>query len=92
MVAGKNPFELLRRDRKDMGHIREYTKAELEVALRAAGISDIHFHRLGLYRFRGMKDRFYSSLADFIHPSLSRSLVAICSRTRESAPAPDGRD
>lgn len=80
MLRGRNPFEPLRPNPKDMGHIREYTKAELEAAIAAAGLITRKFDRLGLYRFSGTKDRFYSVLADCLHPSLSRSMAAVCSK------------
>lgn len=81
LLRGRNPYDLLRPDPKEMGHIREYTKSELETAITAAGLVTRRLDRLGLYRFSGTKDRLYSSLSDLLHPSLSRSMVAICART-----------
>jgi SAM-dependent methyltransferase len=77
MLCGKNPFETLRADRKNMGHVREYTRLELERALRTAGLELIRFERRGLYRFNNVKDAIYSRLADWTHPSLRRTLVAV---------------
>jgi hypothetical protein len=81
LACGKNPFEALRSDRKNMGHVREYTKKELEVALVKAGLQVVKFSRLGLYHFSGKKDRVYSAVADLLHPSLSRTLVAVCKKS-----------
>lgn len=80
LLRGRNPFELLRPDPRDMGHIREYTRAELEAAIAAAGLVTRRFDRRGLYHFSGAKDRFYSALADLLHPSLSRSMAAVCTK------------
>lgn len=81
LLRGRNPYDLLRPDPREMGHIREYTKTEMEAAISAAGLVTRKFDRLGLYRFSGIKDRFYSSLSDHLHPSLSRSMAAICAKT-----------
>lgn len=80
LLQGKNPFELLKPDRKNMGHIREYTKPELQAAITAAGLECVRFERRGLYRFNNPKDNLYSRAADLLHPSLRRTLVAICRR------------
>jgi SAM-dependent methyltransferase len=37
MLLGSNPFELIRTDRANPGHFREYTARELQDALRGAG-------------------------------------------------------
>jgi len=77
MICGKNPFETLRRDRNDMGHIREYTRSELERAFEPSGLRRILLESRSLYRFNNTKDEVYSRIADLVHPSLRRSLVAV---------------
>ncbi len=77
MLRGKNPFELLKADRKDMGHIREYTLDELQNAFAHTGLNMLRLERKGLYYFNNPKDNFYSRLADATHSSLSRTLVAV---------------
>lgn len=78
MIMGKNPYELLRSDGSGMGHIREYTKAELSSYLEKAGFKVRRFERRGLYHFNNPKDNFYSFLADRLHSSLSRTLFVVC--------------
>ncbi len=77
LLRGRNPFELLKADRQNMGHIREYTKAELQTALTAAGLREVRFERRGLYQFKNRKDNVISRVADLVHSSLSRTLVAV---------------
>jgi SAM-dependent methyltransferase len=38
LLAGRNPYELIREQTNDPGHFREYTRKELERAVRAAGL------------------------------------------------------
>lgn len=80
MLRGRNPFELLKPDPKNRGHIREYTRAELEQAIAKAGLACVRFECRGLYRFDNTKDNALSALADVLHPSLRRTLVALCTR------------
>ncbi len=77
LAYGKNPFEPLKDDRRNMGHIREYTLSELEGALASAGLKKVLSERRGLYRFNNPKDNLYSWIADTTHPSLRRTLVAV---------------
>ncbi len=77
MLRGRNPFETLRANPSDMGHIREYTAAELEAAFAGTGLRKVRAERRGLYRFNNPKDKFYSWIADITHPSLRRTLVAV---------------
>jgi 2-polyprenyl-3-methyl-5-hydroxy-6-metoxy-1,4-benzoquinol methylase len=55
MLAGRNPYELLRDDATDPGHVREYTRSELEGYARAAGLEvhGFHYHSNFDARFRG---------------------------------------
>jgi SAM-dependent methyltransferase len=78
LLLGRNPFEPLRDDRG--GHIRESTLDELAAAAREAGLEVAAAARRGLYRFSGVKDRFYSALADATHPSLRRSIFLVLRR------------
>jgi len=87
LLCGKNPFELLKDDRKNLGHIREYTRRELERSLEAAGLEKILVERRGLYRFNNAKDNFYSRIADWTHPALRRTLVAVYRRPGVTSPA-----
>jgi 2-polyprenyl-3-methyl-5-hydroxy-6-metoxy-1,4-benzoquinol methylase len=80
MMVGRNPFELLSGDRAHLGHIREYTLAELQRAFAVSGLHEILSTRRGLYHFNNRKDRVYSWLADHTHDSLSRTLVAVYRR------------
>lgn len=77
MILGRNPFELLKADRRDMGHIREYTRAELETVFTTVGLEKLRFERRGLYHFNNLKDNIYSRFADLTHPSLRRTLIAV---------------
>jgi SAM-dependent methyltransferase len=77
---GRNPFELLNADRQRMGHIREYTARELADAFAATGLAPVRRERRGLYHFSSPKDRFYNRLANVLHPSLRRTLVAVYRR------------
>jgi SAM-dependent methyltransferase len=79
LLCGRNPFELLRADPENRGHIREYTGAELVAYVAKAGLELGYMEARGLYTFDNPKDNFYSWLADHCHPSLSRSLV-VCAR------------
>ncbi len=78
LLMGRNPFEQLRDDRS--GHVREYTLAELAAAARGAGLEVTAAERHGLYHFSGAKDRFYSALANAIHPSLRRTIFMVLRR------------
>ncbi len=80
MVRGRNPFERLKPDRNNPGHIREYTKDELISAIAESGMQLVAFERRGLYHFDNLKDNVYSRMADLIHPSLRRTLVAVARR------------
>lgn len=77
MLCGRNPFETLRPDRNDRGHIREYTRAELERAFAPSGLRRLLLERRSLYHFNNTKDEVYSRIADLTHPSLRRSMVAV---------------
>jgi SAM-dependent methyltransferase len=81
LLRGVNPFERLRSNPNDRGHIREYTKGELEACIRGAGLSIRQFDRRGLYTFDNRKDNFYSFVADHTHTSLSRTLAVVCSKS-----------
>lgn len=41
LLAGRNPYETIREALNDPGHFREYTRKELEAAVRAAGL-EVH--------------------------------------------------
>lgn len=82
MLWGRNPFELLKADRKNMGHIREYTKTELEKVFADVGLRQLKFERRGLYRFNHWKDNAYSRFAELTHSSLCRTLVAVYEKPR----------
>jgi SAM-dependent methyltransferase len=77
LLCGRNPFETLKTDRLRFGHVREYTKAEIEGSFAAANLKKRLLERRGLYRFNNLKDRCYSRAADLLHPSLRRTLVAV---------------
>lgn len=77
LLRGQNPFERLSANPAHLGHIREYTQAELAEAFAAARLRRVRLERRGLYHFRGAKDRLYSLLADVTHASLRRTLIAL---------------
>lgn len=77
LLAGRNPFEPLRADRTEMGHVRESTLAELVAAVSKAGLECVHRERRGLYAFRNRKDNLLSALVDRVAPSCARTLVIV---------------
>lgn len=77
LLFGRNPFETLRTDRREMGHIREYTRAELAAAFHTLPMQQVLLERTGLYRFRQAKDNFLSACVDRLCPAMARTLVAL---------------
>ncbi|MBS0661223.1 MAG: class I SAM-dependent methyltransferase [Verrucomicrobia bacterium] len=80
LLFGRNPFERLGPQRQEMGHIREYTRAEIEGAFASIPMEPVRVERTGLYRFRHAKDNLLSACADRLAPSLSRTIVALYRR------------
>lgn len=77
LLAGRNPFERLGLDRREMGHIREYTRGEIEAAFASIPLDPVLVERTGLYSFRQAKDNLLSACADLFCPALSRTIVAL---------------
>jgi SAM-dependent methyltransferase len=90
LLLGRNPYERLRIDARDPGHIREYTKRELIDAGRIAGLEPVaheyaeYFGRHGSFP-RKLAVRIHEYVAR-IFPSLSRGQTIVF-RRREAIPA-----
>lgn len=80
LLFGRNPFEPLRADKSELGHIREYTLAEIDAAFLAVPLTRVRLERRGLYRFRQAKDNLLSALTERFAPPLARTIVAVYRR------------
>lgn len=55
MLAGHNPFEMIRETTNDPGHFREYTRKELVEVCRQAGLEPIHWSAHSYFDYRYME-------------------------------------
>ncbi len=55
MLAGRYPLEMIREDRNNPGHFREYTRDELIACGRAAGFEIIHASLSNYFGERSLK-------------------------------------
>ena len=80
LLTGRHPFELIREDRGNPGHFREYTAPELATIARAAGFEVERIDVRCLYGFTSRKDRAYATLATWLGPSFCRDMMLVLRR------------
>lgn len=72
MLAGRNPFEMIRENTRDPGHFREYTAAELVAIGASVGLSAQSVRFTTYYKSARPK-----RLVEFVFPSLRNGLVVV---------------
>ena len=77
MLFGKNPYELIREDKKNPGHFREYTMKELEAYSQTIGCKILYKQFCSYWRF----NLFVEKIINVI-PSFRRGLTIILVRDR----------
>ncbi|MGZ4338357.1 MAG: class I SAM-dependent methyltransferase [Gaiellaceae bacterium] len=82
LLAGRNPYEPIREDKRQAGHFREYTAAELHALLDASGF-DVTELRLANYFLTGSrKNRFLVRHGDRLPAGLRQGItIAATKRT-----------
>lgn len=83
LLTGRHPFEMIREDRRNPGHFREYTAAELSAMARSAGLRVERVTARTLYNFTGTKDRIYARVAGLLGPGFGRDICLVLRRPRE---------
>ena len=80
LLMGRHPYELIREDKGNPGHFREYTAGELGDIARAAGFLVERVEARCVYQFSGAKDLFYAWLAMRLGPTFARDLTLVLRR------------
>jgi SAM-dependent methyltransferase len=80
LLMGRHPYELIREDKGNPGHFREYTAGELDDIGRSAGLVVERVEARCVYQFSGAKDRFYAWLAMRLGPTFARDLTLVLRR------------
>lgn len=76
LLAGRNPFELLREDLHQAGHVREYMLAELEGLAARAGFAVEHAERQNYFLTGSWKNRLLVD-AGFLTPAPLRQGITL---------------
>jgi SAM-dependent methyltransferase len=80
MLFGKNPFELIRLDKHNPGHFREYTVAELKALGQEAGLRLTDHETSNYFARFTSKGRFFDKLTDLLPQSFRRGINAVYTR------------
>lgn len=80
LLMGRHPYELIREDKGNPGHFREYTAAEMGAIAVAAGFVVERVEARCVYQFSGAKDKFYAWLAMRLGPTFARDLTLVLRR------------
>jgi hypothetical protein len=78
MLAGRNPFEMIRRSCGNPGHFREYTISELDGVLRTAGFR-LDRHMISNYFGdpSSRRSRFYNAVCGVLPPALRDGITLV---------------
>lgn len=76
LIAGRNPFELLRDDQLNPGHIREYTVAELLDLAREAGLEPGGWLTANYFVTGSRSNRILRHLSPLVPPTLRAGITA----------------
>ncbi len=80
LLAGRNPYEPIREDKKQAGHFREYTGAELRLLLNESGF-DVSEIRLTNYFLTGSrKNRLLVRHGSLLPTSLRQGITVTASK------------
>lgn len=98
MLCGSNPYELLRNEPDNPGHIREYTASELRQFLEDSDydVLDVHFRfyfdaRYASTHLTGRRPAWMARLKNSLYPHLPatwRESITVVARARSLAPDP----
>lgn len=80
LLTGRHPYELIREDRGNPGHFREYTPTELSAIAAAAGLEVERVDVRCLYGFTGTKDQLYARIARLLGPTFCRDMMLVVRR------------
>jgi hypothetical protein len=87
LLAGRNPFELLREDLHHAGHFREYTLDELAQLAHRSGFAVVTAERQNYFLSGSRKNRLLVD-AGFVLPSPLRQAITIELRSVGASPKP----
>lgn len=77
LLTGRHPFEMIREDRQNPGHFREYTPLEMRRLAATAGFTVERVELDCLYNFSGRKDRVYARLARWLGGNFCRDMMFV---------------
>ena len=80
LLMGRHPYELIREERENPGHFREYTAQELSTIAEAAGLTVERVDVRCLYGFTSTKDRVYARIARCLGPNFCRDMMLVLRR------------
>jgi hypothetical protein len=85
MLLGHNPYELLRIDARNRGHIREYTREELIKIGSRAGLSTVSHEYKEYFGVKGGPvKKFVLKAVAALFPSLSRGQTIVYKRAADA--------
>lgn len=77
MLAGKNPFDLIRETSENPGHFREYTRAELATYIKQTGLQWVEY-ATGNYFYNGSRvHQLYNRISAWLPASLRQGITLI---------------
>jgi hypothetical protein len=88
LLAGHNPYEMIRETRVNPGHFREYTRYELESVARQAGFEPVETLMLNYFRYSDRNGRIYKAICDRFPPGF-RDGITMALR---AVPEPPGHE
>ena len=80
LLAGRNPYNLIRETRRNPGHFREYTLRELIAATAEAGFEPIESSRHNYQRGTSPRARFYRATRAVLPRSLRQGITMVLRR------------
>lgn len=69
LLAGKNPYELIRETRDNPGHFREYTTKELRCLARQAGLETYDYEVKNYFKPQSVKGQIFDTLLSAMPPN-----------------------
>ncbi|MDH5683863.1 MAG: class I SAM-dependent methyltransferase [candidate division WOR-3 bacterium] len=83
LLFGKNPYEMIRENRDNPGHFREYTKAELFSIAQKSGFKIIRFIYKNYFNRLSLKEKIYGFILNFLPVSLRDGITIVLQKRPE---------
>jgi hypothetical protein len=88
LLAGRNPYHLIRESKQSPGHFREYTLHELRSAAYAAGFEVIRWSRHNYNDGATLQKRFYKATRNVLPGPLRQGFTMVLRRLGSASAAP----